>query len=239
MISLISSFLELIYPEKNICMICNKYDRNIGNNYICKECFNKLELIKPPFCYKCNKSIDIDNKYGICNQCIRNVRYFEQVKSPYYYKGLIKNLIHDYKYLNKPFYYKLFGKLLIDYMIYINYTNFDFIISVPMHRIKQKHRGYNQAELLAKFISKKLSIPYLDVLKRKNNTEKQSSLSKMDRQNNLLNAFDFDYKYNNIIRYKKILIVDDIFTTGTTINECSKILLSNGAYKIFGITISR
>ncbi|QSX05059.1 ComF family protein [Sedimentibacter sp. zth1] len=240
MISFIESFLELIYPEKNICQICNIYDESINDNYICKDCYAELQKILSPFCIKCNKGIDYNSEYGLCKECIRKSRYFDAIRSPYYYKGNVKKLIHDYKYCNKPYYYKLFGKLLVDYMIDIDYTNFDFIISVPLHKIKQRKRGYNQSELIAKYISKKFSIPYLDILKRVNNTTKQSNLSASSRQINLKNAFAIkSNRFLNTIKGKKILIVDDIFTTGTTINECSKILLTNGTSNVFGLTISR
>lgn len=238
--SYIESLLEIIYPEKNICQVCGKYDKRIGENYICYDCFKKLKKISPPHCIKCGIGIDLNSKYNLCNDCIRISRYFEQIKSPFYYDGLIKELIHDYKYCNKPFYYKLFAKLLTDYMMQNGYINFDYIISVPLHKIKQRKRGFNQTELIAISISKNLSIPYLKALKRAKNTVKQSNLSAIQRKDNLKNVFDiYNKNINNIINNKRILIIDDIFTTGATFNECSKVLLRSGAAAIYGLTIAR
>lgn len=236
----IKSFLELIYPEKNICQVCNTYDENIGENYICKSCLSKLERINPPFCIKCNKSLDEGADNDLCPECIRKERYFKQLRSPFYYKGIVKKYIHDYKYCNKPYYYKLFGKLLLDYMRSIDYTNFDYIISVPLHKIKLRKRGYNQSMLIAKYLSKRLSIPYLDILKRVTNTTKQSELSKSARQQNIINAFEVkNNKSLSLIDDKNILLIDDIYTTGATINECTKLLMKYGAKNIYVLTISR
>ena len=236
----VDSFLELLYPEKNICQICGTYDTSIGDCYICNNCLSKLEKINEPFCKICNKSLAHNPNLEICEECIKSPRSFEISKSPYRYKGSVKKLIHDYKYCNKPFYYKLFGNLLVQYMKENSYIYFDYIISVPLHKIKLRKRGFNQSKLIAKYIQKNLSIPYIDALKRVNNTEKQSNLSKYNRQNNLKNAFIIkNKKVASFIKDKNILIIDDIFTTGATINECSKVLKSSGANKIYALTISR
>ena len=240
MINVIESFLELLYPEKNICQICNVYDNNINDKYICDSCLKKLETIQGTTCKICNKGISHNPDLVICEECARDTKSFEMSKSPFYYKGTIKKLIHDYKYCNQTYYYKLFGYLLVQHMKDKDYTNFDYIMSVPLHKIKLRKRGYNQSKLLAKYIEKHFDISYIDVLKRVHNTEKQSNLSKHARQRNLQNAFAI--KNNRVIKLiegKNILIIDDIFTTGTTINECSKILKFHGANKVYSLTLAR
>lgn len=240
MIKYIQSFLELLYPEKNICQICNIYDSSINDTYICNSCLAKLEKINGSVCKICNKGLSHNPYLIICDECIKNIRSFEVSKSPFYYKGTVKKLIHDYKYCNKTYYYKLFGYLLVQFMKENDYTNFDYIMSVPLHKIKLRKRGYNQSKLLAKYIEKNFAISYIDVLKRVNNTEKQSNLSKYARQKNLQNAFTLkNNKITKLIEEKNILIIDDIFTTGTTINECSKILKFHGANKVYALTIAR
>ncbi len=234
----VDSFLELIYPEKNTCFICEKYDEEIGERYICCDCEKKIKKIIPPVCAKCSKPINYDKSTELCRECSGDERYFETSKSLYAYEGVIKNAIYKYKYYNKPYFYKFFGNLLVDYMNREGYLNFDYILSVPLHPSKLRSRGYNQAELLAKYLSDKLSIPYIVALKRTKKTEKQSEQSKEERRKNLKNAFIVK-KSSDIILNSTVLLVDDIYTTGSTVNECSKALITYGVKKVYVLTIAR
>jgi ComF family protein len=240
MLKHIKSFLELIYPEKNICQICDTYDESINDKYICKTCFSKLERIEDPVCRICNRSLRHNPDLTICDECARDARSFEKSKSLFAYSGTVKKIIHDYKYCNKAYYYKLFSYLLIEYMKENRYINFDYITAVPLHKIKQRKRGFNQSRLLAKQIEKYFNIEYIDALKRNNNTEKQSNLSRYARQKNLENVFDIaNDKTTALINGADILIIDDIFTTGSTANECSKVLKKHGANRVFVLTLAR
>jgi ComF family protein len=120
----------------------------------------------------------------------------------------------------------------------INYTDFDFIVPVPLHSSKMRKRGYNQSELLARHISASLSIPYVDALKRTKKTLKQSEQSKEERRKNLKDAFAVKSSPEKIIN-SSVLLVDDIYTTGSTVDECSKALVNYGAAKVYVITIAR
>lgn len=232
------SFLELIYTEKNTCFICEDYDELINDKYLCSHCERLLKKLEPPLCKKCSKPIDYNSSTYLCQECIGEERHFEMSKSPYAYEGLIKKSIYSYKYYNKPYFYKLFGRLLIDYMISTNYTDFDFITSVPLHSSKLRKRGYNQSELLAKHISKKLFIPYIDALKRTKKTMKQSEQSKIERKKNLKNAFATKKAADKVI-HSSVLLVDDIYTTGATVDECAKVLMNHGASSVYVLTIAR
>lgn len=236
--SYIDSFLELIYPEKNTCFICEAYDETIGEKYICSDCKKRIKKIVPPVCSKCFKPIDYNFYTVFCQECCDTERHFEMSKSPYAYEGLIKNAIYSYKYYNKPYFYKFFGNCLVNFMKDINYTNFDFILSVPLHPSKMRIRGYNQSELIARHISKNLSIPYIDALKRTKKTLKQSGQSKEERRKNLKDAFQVKKSADKIIN-SSVLLVDDIYTTGSTVEECSKALISYGVSKVYVITIAR
>jgi competence protein ComFC len=236
--SYIDSFLELLYPEKNTCFICEDYDESINDKYICSHCEKLLIKLEPPLCIKCSKPIDYASSIKLCQECYHEVRHFETAKAPFAYKGLIKEVIYLYKYYNKPYFYKMLGNLLVTYMNRTNYTDFDCIVSVPLHSSKIRKRGYNQSELLAKYISEKLSIPYVDALKRIKRTAKQSEQSRLERMRNLKNAFGTKKSADKVIN-KTVLLVDDIFTTGSTVDECSKVLLNSGAAKVYVITIAR
>lgn len=236
--SYVESFLEIIYPEKNTCFICEEFDEEITDKYICSNCEKKIKKIAPPVCSKCSKPIDYNSFTNLCQECCDVDRYFEISKSPYVYEGLIKKAIYSYKYYNKTYFYKFFGNLLVDFMKSIDYTNFDYIVSVPLHSSKMKKRGYNQSELLARHISDKLSIPYIDALKRTKKTLKQSEQSKEERRKNLKDAFTVKSSAQEIIN-SSLLLVDDIYTTGSTVDECSKALINYGAAKVYVITIAR
>lgn len=236
----VESFLELLYPEKNTCFICNVYDESINEKYICWECEKKLKKILPPVCLKCSKPIDYNSSDCLCPECSVYDKSFEMVKSLFSYEGIIKDGIYSFKYYNKPYFYKFFGNCLLNYMNEINYNNFDYITSVPLHKSKMRTRGYNQSELLAKYLAKKLYIPYIDALKRTKKTPKQSEQSKEDRRKNLKGAFTIKtpLKFGNI-KNSNVLLVDDVYTTGSTADECSKALIEFGVSKIYVITIAR
>jgi ComF family protein len=236
----VDSFLELLYPEKNTCFICNVYDDSINDKYICCNCEKKLKRNIPPLCNKCSKPIDYALSDCLCTDCIVYDKSFEIAKSPFSYEGIIRDSIYSYKYYNKPYFYKLFGSCLLKYMKENDYINFDYITSVPLHRSKIRSRGYNQSELLAEYLSEKLSITYAATLKRTVRTTKQSQQGKDERRKNLKGAFAIKSPLKNkIIKNGSVLLVDDVYTTGSTVDECSKTLLNFGVSKVYVITIAR
>jgi len=236
----VESFLELLYPEKNTCFFCDAYDESIGEKYICSDCEAHIKKIVPPICSKCSKPIDYNSSTNLCADCSSYENHFEASKSLFAYEGLIKKGIYNFKYYNKPYFGKFFGNCIINYMRKTNYMNFDYIVSVPLHMTKMRTRGYNQSELLAKYISNKLSIPYADALKRTKITLKQSTQTKEERRKNLKNAFAIkENSITNSIKNSSVLLVDDVYTTGSTADECSKALLDFGVEKVFVITIAR
>ena len=235
----LESFLELLYPEKNTCFICNVYDDSINDKYICCSCEKKIKKIIPPLCSKCSKPIDYASE-SLCLDCSVYEKSFETAKALFSYEGIIKDSIYSYKYYNKPYFYKFFATCLLNYMKKNDYTNFDYITSVPLHRSKMRTRGYNQSELLAKCLSHQLSIPYADALKRTVKTTKQSQQSKDERRKNLKGAFAVKWPHKNeSIKNSRVLLVDDVYTTGSTADECSKTLLNFGVSKVYVITIAR
>lgn len=236
----VESFLELLYPEKNTCFICDAYDEKIKESYICSDCTKDFDHLIPPLCSKCSKPLDYSSSTMLCPDCVMDEKCFEKNISLFSYDGLVKKSIYNYKYHNKPYLYKMFGNMLFEYMVKNNYLDFDFITSVPLHASKMRDRGFNQSELLCVFLSKKLNIPYIDMLKRVKKTSKQSEKSKEQRKISLNDAFTIKKSRNiNTIRSKNILLVDDVYTTGSTVNECSKILLKYGVNKVYSITIAR
>lgn len=235
----VESLLELLYPEKNTCFFCETHDEAINDRYICRDCEKTIKKIVPPICIKCSKPIDLNAPEELCSDCRKHDHSFEMSRSVFAYEGTVKKGIYLFKYYNKPYFYRFFGRCLVDYMKDTNYCGFNLVVPVPLHRSKLKKRGYNQSELLARYISKNTDAPYGDVLKRVKKTPKQSQMTKEERRKNLKNAFDIKKDKIELLRDKTALLVDDVYTTGSTADECSKTLLENGASKVYVITIAR
>ncbi|MDF2616214.1 MAG: phosphoribosyltransferase [Sedimentibacter sp.] len=235
----VESLLELLYPEKNTCFFCETHDEEINDRYICQDCKRTMKKIVPPICIKCSKPIDMNAPDELCSDCRKNDHSFEMSRSVYAYEGSVKKGIYMFKYYNKPYFYRFFGKCLVDCMKNNEYNKFDMVVPVPLHRSKLRIRGYNQSSLLAKYISRNTDIPYGDVLKRIKKTPKQSQMTKEERRKNLKEAFDVKGSKIESLTGKTVLLVDDVYTTGSTADECSKTLLKNGASKIYVMTIAR
>lgn len=155
------------------------------------------------------------------------------------YEGIIRDKLIEYKFNDKPYLYRMFYEILIKDKNACDFLKgYDIIIPVPIHKKRKSLRGYNQSELIAKKLSDEFKMPmYIDVLKKQINTIPQSSLGKKARKSNAQNV----YKVDNMqkIKNKNVVILDDIYTTGATANECIKVLKDAGAYRVGIITIAK
>ena len=211
--------LNIIYP--NVCGFCNN---------ICKE----------SLCIQCEEKI---NKILLCNiDSYENEdnKFFNEHLYLFEYNDEIRKTILDYKFNDKAYLYKTFSKIIIkNKKICGFFKKYDIIIPVPIHKKRLNIRGYNQSELIAKEISKNNSNLTLEnkILIKTKNTNPQSTLTKEER---IKNAQDV-YILRNFerIRNKNIILFDDIYTTGSTVNECSKLLKLNGAKEIGILTLAK
>lgn len=213
--------LNLIYPPS--CGICGKFSKN----NLCKKCELKL------------KDHELSEK-----QSYRKLKgkHFDSFFSLFKYEGIIREKIIEYKFEDKPYLYKLFSKIISKKVKIFGLleSGYDIIIPVPIHKKKKWLRGYNQTELISKEISKDMNIEYQNnMLVKIKNTESQSSLSKKDRKSNIKDVFGLNYKCIEKIKNKKIILFDDIYTTGSTVNECSKVLKKYGVGEILVLTIAK
>lgn len=209
---------NIIFPP--CCLICGK----INLKLLCKEC-KKHIYEKAIFKIENNKNIEL---------------YFKKHIYIFKYREQIRNLILDYKFNEKSYLYKIFSKMIIkNEKICGILKKYDIIIPVPIHKKRKKQRGYNQSELIAKDIANEIkSLKYQNnILEKTKNTLPQSSLSKKQRKQNTQNVYKITNK-EKIIN-KRIVIFDDIYTTGNTVNAISKILKENGAKEIIILTIAK
>ena len=207
-----------------------------------------IDLIYPPVCGICNKI----NKKHLCKKCEISLKKYEiysitECKDKYFdyridilkYENLVRNTIIDYKFNEKSYMHRTFEKIILkNEKIYRFLKKYDIMIYVPMFKNKKALRGYNQAELVAVDIAKKLQIKI-----EKNNLikikdiKKQSTLTRAEREANIKKAFKIIKPEN--IKDKNVILFDDIYTTGNTANECSIMLKKAGAKNIVVLTIAK
>ena len=192
--------------------------------------------IQEPVCKKCGKPIRFEED-ELCYDCQKNELAYEQGKSVWLHKGPVRHSIYQFKYNNKRIYGKFYAEEL--YRLYghkMKEWGIDVIIPIPLHRRRKRERGYNQSEIVAKYLGKMSGIRVeQNVLYRIQNTKPQKSLSYKERKANLHNAF---LAKGSLKGVRNALLIDDIYTTGNTINEAAKILKDKGALKVFFFTIS-
>ncbi|MFH1309574.1 MAG: phosphoribosyltransferase family protein [Candidatus Omnitrophota bacterium] len=163
-----------------------------------------------------------------------------KIWSCFFYENIAKNCIHQFKYRQKPNMTAIFQLNIQHLLLTITplLKNIDIIIPVPLHKTRKHFRGFNQTELIAKILSKNLSIPIKpNILIKTKKTMPQVNLPRQERIINLKNCFCV--QNSRIIHGKNILIVDDVTTTGTTLNICAKELITRGAKEIFGFTLAK
>lgn len=222
------------YP-KHIKCICCKAEIKHKNVYdMCEDCYNSLPFINNHHCNRCGLQFEKDGS-GICLNCKSTNFYFETARSPLTFDKAVVPLIHKFKYsrhkyLAEPLSYLMHDKLLVqDWKI-------DLICYVPLYLKREQARGYNQSYELANQLSKLTQIPVFNDIVRLRDTPTQTQLSRKERQENVKGCF----KVNNrkSINGLNILLIDDVFTSGSTSNEISKELKNCGANKIYILTIA-
>lgn len=224
--------LDIFFPK--FCFSCQR-----EGAYLCQDCQATIDILENSFCL-C-ESPQIMPGPGKCRSCKTrklNGLYF----STSYKNGLVKNLIHKFKY--QPYIKELsenLASLIIAHfgLIQKAFNPQDHIlIPIPLSKNKMRQRGFNQSEEIAKFLSKKLEIPLLkNCLLKTKGTFPQIELSKSEREENIKNAFYV--KKAEELEGKKILLVDDVYTTGSTMEECAKVLKIAGAREVWGVAIVR
>ena len=227
MANILESLLELVYPTQ--CALCGW-----SGQLICPTCFGSLSFIESDICLQCGKPSY--RQVEQCRECRGKQFIFSQSRSLGLYQGNLKELIHKLKYGNCRGLAKIFARLLIEH-IESDFFLVDLVTSVPLSKEKQSERGFNQAQLLAEHIARKLNQPFVEILYQHKKTEDQSRLQADERRKNVRGAFGA--KQDLLPREMDVLLVDDVFTTGSTANECSKALRKAGAGSIRVATIAR
>ena len=223
--------LQLLFPRR--CPVCDEIVRPYGEK-ICADCVKKLKLLTPPWCLKCGKRLYDEGE--LCGDCRRKQHSFVRGRALYEY-GSVSASIYRMKYGKRQEYAEYFGEEIACYLgDFIRQVKPDGLIPIPLHRKRENRRGYNQAGVLAKTIGRSLNIPVYDkLLFRVKNTTPLKKQNPQERQNNLKKAFIIR---QNDVKLDTIILVDDIYTTGSTVDEAANVLKKHGVKDIYVITLA-
>jgi ComF family protein len=231
--------VNLVFPP--VCPVCKtRLDKKEQDLIICTNCRTAIRPVCPPVCPRCSLPVPAGDGEGyFCGSCLQERRYFEIHRTGGLYEGALKEAIHRFKYEGVFPLVRFFGDLLQptlgalsqDYPVAV-------MIPVPLHIRRLRERGFNQALLLAKELSSRTGIPYAErALKKVKDTPVQIGLKRKERNKNLKGAFQV--KAQELIQGKAVMLVDDVYTTGATVNECSRALLKAGAERVAVLTVAR
>ncbi len=228
-----------IFPE--ICVYCNTPLKYLQEKWLCKNCYEKIKFINSLICKRCGLPLPDGGAYCYNCKTKKSRRWWvETIRGAVEYKEPVKSIIHKFKYNNKPYLKMLLVSLMVKYISmsqdFLN--DVELICCVPVSRYKKFFRGYNQAELLAEEFSKIYNIPFVNnLLIRRKNTVSQFKLSREERLANVEDAFEIKDGFE--IKNKNVLIIDDVCTTGETINQCAKVLIKAKAKKVKALVVAR
>jgi ComF family protein len=220
------------------CPCCEKFLEE-GQEGICSDCLSQIDWIEPPFCSVCGTPfLSKEVKNHPCSNCLTRKKYFKMARSLGAYHGSLQEAIHQWKYQGKIALTSFFGKWMTERMSrYWDPDLFDLLIPVPLHPQRLRQRGFNQVLLLVKELNRRTGIPYgKSLLQKGRATIPQVNLTSAEREKEVRGSFRTTGKEK--MKGKSILLVDDVYTTGATVNECSKVLLAAGAERVDVFTLA-
>ncbi|MCR5482120.1 MAG: ComF family protein [Clostridia bacterium] len=227
----LDSALEFVFPSTIYCISCGSIIDKSRPYGICDNCMSLYSFATERTCIRCGKPLADDNRQDICRLCMTKKFSFSKGYSCVRYGLHEKKPLMQLKYGEKPYVAKFLGKLMAERLAVSN-AEFDIIVPVPVHSSKLFTRGYNQAMCLAQEISESSGKPLADVLIRTRASRPMSRLNLLDRLENVTGIFALREDAGSLIAGKNVLLVDDIMTTGSTLEDCTRRLLSGGACRV-------
>lgn len=231
------ALIDLLLPS--FCLACEKPLGPAPELLFCLECLEKIHCIQSPLCPCCGrvyrKAAGGDHH---CGACLARPHHFNVARALFLYEEPVKEVIHRFKYQGKTVClpsFANFARTMLPGLAELEGA--DWILPVPLHPTRLRERGFNQSLLLARAFFPKDRRISLDLLIRSRPTEPQTSFNGAARRTNLKNAFTVTGPQR--IAKKKILLIDDVFTTGTTVNECARVLKKAGASEVVVLTLAR
>src|SRR5437660_3564020 len=227
---------SLLYPPS--CTICAA-SVDLGE-YLCAECEAKVSRIVPPFCNKCSEPFDgaITTAFA-CANCAHRTLYFDAAVSAFRSRGIVRHVMLNFKYGRQIHLRHLVARWLVAAFDdeRLRERRFAARVPCPLHPAKQRERGFNQAALLAEWLSTHMALTVRPVLQRVRFTTTQTAFDRSERMQNLRNAFRLRKKAD--VRKLRALLIDDVLTTGSTLSECARVLKEAGAQSVYAATAAR
>ena len=231
--------LGLFLPRT--CAGCQKIWLEDHQGFWCEACLNELPWLQTPICPQCGRPFpkSPSSPYHLCGDCLLSVFLFDSARSATYHAGVVRKRIHQLKFGGQLHWVRPLAELMErSARREASTLSIDMIFPVPLHIKRLRQRGFNQAGLLARTLGRRLGLPVsFDCLLRTCWTEPQTRLNREQRLHNVKDAFHVVDESK--VRKRRILIVDDVYTTGTTLNECAKTLKAAGASEVHAVTVSR
>ncbi len=227
--------IDALYPRR--CRSCGGVMEK-KNGFFCTQCASDVSPIKSPFCTVCGMPFpDGSGSDHPCSDCLSHRTYYHSARSAAVYKGTLKDAVHLYKYVGIQAMHQYLGPLVADAAREF-FPDAHVAAAVPLHRRRLAKRGFNQSLLLAKYAAEGLSIPLsLDGLVRTRYTRPQVDLDPAEREENVKGAFAVERPEE--FKEKRVLLLDDVYTTGATVRECAKVLKKAGAEAVYVLTVAR
>jgi ComF family protein len=240
----LNALIDLIYPPR--CQICqaflqDKAARHSGRDLpFCEACFKDFTEIKSPICSLCGRPLSAGIEQDrVCEDCLRKRPSYDIARAPYLYDGALMTAIHELKYSQRSHLADSLGSLLASFAeTWIGELKGPLVMPVPLHPRRLRSRGFNQSLLLARCVASKTGaeLDFLS-LRRTRFTKPQTALSSEERKKNVRKAFEVVKP--EAVRKRTILLVDDVATTGSTLNECAKALKRAGADGVLCLVLAR
>ena len=224
-----AGLLDLIYPP--CCLVCNVD----SDDYLCAKCLESIEIITQPVCRRCG----LPTEDYTCLECKERDWFFAMARSAAAYDGALRDALHIFKYTPQPALADPLAQLMVRCLRDTRMMGrFDLVVPIPIHSSRMLERGFNQAEELARRFCGCINAPMnAKVLYKQKKTKHQANLPREQRLINLNGTFVV--RNADTIKGKRILLVDDVMTTGSTLNEASRVLISAGAREVFAYTLAR
>jgi ComF family protein len=222
----------LLFPEA--CVLCDQWVVNADLSPLCYKCLNSLEPVRPPTCEICGIPVpgDVLGQFPMCSNCRAGDAGFDLARSWGLYEGDLRRVIREFKFRNRR-------RLAVPLAGLLGQSSqcfeqaFQFILPVPSHRDRIKSRGFDQIRVLAKLLSRETGVPIFDGLSRIRSTKPQFGLPLRERSRNVKGAFQLEKP--GFLEDRRILILDDIITTGATVREISRVLRSRAGPRWIGV----
>lgn len=238
LVAVLNDMSEVIFPPQ--CLGCAEILHTFNDQIFCPTCKEQIHLITGSICHICGTTFpDSPAESHLCADCLEKKPYFSCARAVFSYENIILNAIHRFKYKRHISIGETLASFMTDFQFpNIDYADYSIILPVPLHIKRLRERGFNQSLILARAIGEKHQMPVdFSLLKRHKFTLTQTGSNKKERKQNIKGAFEVTDKKK--IAGKSIILIDDVYTTGATVNECAKTLIKAGAQKVSVLTLAR